>query len=78
MHMDLLLIGMTLSMMGKVILGICVLSVHAKILKEHKIDGDVLSRMNHERYFAILGISFIIIGYLAEIASFGYFDFLAY
>ena len=74
--MDLLLIGMTLSMLGKVVLGICVLSVHAKILKEHRIDSDVLSRMSHERYVAILGITFIIVGYLAEIASFGYFDFL--
>lgn len=74
--MDLLLLGMTLSMLGKVILGVCVLSVHAKILKEHKIDGDVLSRMSHERYFALLGIAFIIAGYVAEITSFGYFDFL--
>lgn len=55
-------IGLTLDTLGKVLLGIIVLMVHWHILKEHKIDADVLRTMKREQILGILGILLIIGG----------------
>lgn len=64
--------GLTLGIIGKVILGIAVVSVHWRIVKEHKIDGKVLTEMRRERNLAIFGVIFMILGYLLELVSYGY------
>lgn len=69
---DLLFWGITLGTFGKIVLGITVVSVHWKIVKEHKIDGAVLKEIRKERNFAIFAILCILVGYMLEIA---YYDF---
>lgn len=71
--MDLLFLGITFGVLGKVILGITVIKVHHKIVKEHRIDGAVLREIKKERNLAILGIIFMVIGYILEVMFYGYF-----
>ena len=67
---------MTLSFLGKIILGIAVLRVHSGILHEHKIDGAVLRVMRRERYITLLGLALIMIGYILELVFYGHTPFL--
>lgn len=71
--LDLLFWGITFGVIGKVLLGYTVIKVHSKIVQEHMVDGAVLSEMAKERNIAILGIVFIIIGYLFEVRFYEYF-----
>lgn len=67
--MNLFTIGLTLDTLGKVLLGITVLMVHWHILKEHKVDGDVLRTMKKEQVLGKAGIFFIIVGYVLQLLS---------
>lgn len=59
--------GLTLDTLGKVLLGITVLMVHWHVLKEHKIDTDVLRTMRGEQILGVLGILLIIAGYILQL-----------
>jgi len=72
MAFDLLFWGLSIGTAGKVLLGMAVVSVHWKIVKEHKIDKKVLKEMKKERDTALVGIAFVITGYLFEIIFYGY------
>jgi MFS superfamily sulfate permease-like transporter len=63
--------GITISMIGKVLLGVTVMMVHWKVVKEHKIDRVVLKEMRRERNLAFLGILFILVGYYLELVGNG-------
>jgi hypothetical protein len=65
--MNLLLWGITLGTLGKLIVGIAVLRVHIRMFEEHSIDGVVLKAIKREHYLTILGLTFIVIGYIFEI-----------
>lgn len=69
--MNLLLWGLTLGTVGKLILGIAVLRVHAGIIREHKIDAVVLKSLKRERYVTFLGLALITIGYTLEVLFYG-------
>ncbi|NQV93383.1 hypothetical protein HQ403_02690 [Candidatus Kaiserbacteria bacterium] len=71
--MDLLFWGMTISVVGKVLLGVTVIRVHSKIVHEHKVDGAVLKEMRKEKILAILGVFFMVVGYILEAMFYGYF-----
>ena len=71
--MDLLFWGLTIGITGKVIIGITVIRIHSKIVKEHKIDVVVLKEMRKEKSLAILGIIFMMVGYILESIFYGYF-----
>ena len=60
-------LGLTLDTLGKILLGITVLMVHWHVLKEHKIDVDVLRAMKRERTLAVLAILLIIAGYILQL-----------
>ena len=64
--MDWFNIGLTIDTIGEVLLCITVLMVHHNVVKEHHIDVDVLRSMKKEQFFGILGIIFIIIGYVIQ------------
>lgn len=70
---NMLALGITLSFIGKLLLGVSVVLVHRKITKERRIDGIVLMQMKHEQLIAIAGILLMIVGYLVEMMYFGYF-----
>lgn len=68
-NMNWFVVGATFDVIGKVLIGITVLFVHRHIIKEHKIDKDVLKEMKCEQVLGALGIVFIIIGYLIHVIS---------
>lgn len=65
--MNLLLWGLTIGTVGKLVLGVAILRVHAYIIKEHRIDGVVLAALRRERYFTALGLILVVIGYVLEV-----------
>ncbi len=62
--MDLFALGESLRIVGEVFIGISVLLVHRRMMKDHKIDKKVIRDIKKEQMVGALGISFIIIGYL--------------
>ena len=60
-------IGLTFDVLGKVLLGLAVLKVHAKLSKDHKIDCAVIKTIKYEKTITITGIILIILGYLINI-----------
>lgn len=65
--MNLLFWGLTIGMVGKVILGIAVLRVHMGIMHEHKIDGVVIKSIQRERWVTFFALFLILLGYTMEI-----------
>jgi uncharacterized membrane protein YidH (DUF202 family) len=72
--MNLLFWGLTIGVIGKIILGGAVLLVHLKIFKEQKIDRAVLRSIHREHILTILGILLIIVGYILEVAFYNGVD----
>jgi len=64
--MNLLLIGLTIGVLGKLLLGIAVLRVHLGILHEHEIDNVVLRSIKKEQTFTLVGLALIVLGYVLE------------
>ena len=69
--MNLLFWGLTISVIGKVLLVIGILKAHGKIVQEQKIDLQVLHTFHTEKMLTILGLIFILIGYALEIYFYG-------
>lgn len=67
--MNLFIIGATFDVIGKILIGITVLLVHGRVIRKHKTDRSVIKEMKHERIFGILGIAFVIIGYIIHVYS---------
>ena len=75
--MNLLLWGITLGMIGKLVLGIAVMRVHLYILRERNIDNVVLRAIKREEYLTLVALALVIIGYVLEILFYqGSTDFL--
>jgi len=72
MDINLLFWGLTLGVVGKVLLGVTVMLVHWKIVKEHKIDKLVLREMRREWGLAFFAIILILIGYVLELMFYGF------
>lgn len=64
------LIGFTLGIVGKIMIGFTAIMVHHRFRKEHKIDERVFKAMRREQVVGIVGITFIIIGYFLQLPSF--------
>lgn len=61
------LFGFSLVTLGEIMIGYTVIKVHGRISKEQKIDTSVISEMSKEKKVALLGIFFIILGFLMQI-----------
>ncbi|MFM2374161.1 MAG: hypothetical protein RLZZ234_156 [Candidatus Parcubacteria bacterium] len=72
--MNLLFWGLTIGVIGKIILGGAVLLVHLKIFEEQRIDRAVLKSIHREHILTILGILLIIMGYIFEVAFYNGVD----
>jgi len=57
----------TLEVIGHIMVAIVVLNVHTRVAKEHKIDKAVIRYMYKERIIAVIGILFIITGYIIDL-----------
>ncbi len=65
--MNLFTIGLVLDTTGKIFIGLVVLMVHRHILKEHKIDMDVLRAMRKEQALTLSGILLIAVGAVLQL-----------
>jgi len=67
--MVLTIIGFTIDVIGKVLLGLSVYFVHSKVAREGKIDKKVLMEMRREKRLALMGIILIVIGYSMQLPA---------
>lgn len=74
--MNLLFWGLTLGVVGKVLLAVGILKVHYEMAREHQIDEKVIRSFYLEKILTIVGIFSIIIGYLIELYFYGGIDML--
>lgn len=65
--MNLFILGLLLDTLGKVFIGLTVLRVHQHIMKERKIDADVLRAMRKEWILTSSGILLIVVGIILQL-----------
>lgn len=70
--MNLLFWGLTVSMIGKVLLAAGVLIAHTELAHEMKVDNLVLKSFKLERILTAVGIILIVVGYIMEIYFYGF------
>lgn len=74
--MNILFWGLTIGTIGKVLLAIGVLIAHSGIMKEHRIDSEVIRGFKLEHTITILGLIMIVAGYFMEVYFYGFTPFL--
>ena len=62
-----LIIGITFDVIGTILIAYTVLRVHNRAREERAIDSRVINEMKKERATSIVGIVFIIIGYVFQV-----------
>lgn len=67
--MSLAILGLTLDFVGKALIGLTVLMVHRRLMKEHKIDVRVIRELKKEQLIGTAGIALIVVGYLLELSA---------
>ena len=55
---------------GEILLAFTVIAVHSHIIKEHKIDRDVLRTMKSERRVAFYALALIILGTVMQLVEY--------
>ena len=75
--MNLLFVGMTLSVIGKGMLALGVVWVHVAMANERSIDDLVVRSFRTELIVTILGFALIVSGYIIEVMAFGGFSTFA-
>lgn len=71
--MNMLFWGITLAVVGKVMIAIAVILAHSQLAHEHRVDQKVIKSFTRERNISIVGIILIIAGYILEITFLGGF-----
>lgn len=69
MPIDLLVIGVTMRVIGEVMVVLAVLHMHHTMIVEHRIDKRVVLTYRQERILTWCGLVFIVLGYLTEVFS---------
>ncbi len=59
----------TLEVAGTLMIAFAALRVHHRVLNEHKIDKRVFRAMRKERIAGIIGVAFVVFGYLLQMWS---------
>jgi hypothetical protein len=67
---SLLFWGLTIRVLGELLIIYSVIRVHIRIVQEHKLDKKVYRSIGKEKTMAVIGIIFIIFGYFLEIAHY--------
>lgn len=70
--MNLLFWGLTISVIGKILLAAGVIIAHTELAHERRIDSEVIRSFKLEMVLTVLGILFIILGYAMEIYFYGF------
>lgn len=70
--MNLLFWGLTVSLIGKVMLAAGVLIAHSELAHEKRVDSEVLKSFRVERILTVTGLLLIVGGYFMEIYFYGF------
>ena len=62
-------LGMTLDVVGKVMVAVMAIRVHWRFRKEHMVDEAVFLSMRREQKMGMVGIALIIVGWLLEVGG---------
>lgn len=65
--MNILFWGLTLGVAGKILVVLAVLHMHHSIVREHRIDRNVILSYKQERVLTFIGLILIAVGYAMEI-----------
>lgn len=71
--MSMLFVGMTLSVIGKGMLGLAIIWVHVTMATERSIDEQVVKAFRRETYITIAALLLITLGYILEVTAMGGF-----
>lgn len=63
------ILGITLDVIGTILIAIMALKVHHNVIKERRIDSEVFEEMKLEQFLGIAGIVLLIVGYILQIFS---------
>lgn len=69
--MNILFWGVTLGVMGEVLVVLAVLHMHHSLVKEHRIDKKVILSYRQERWLTFIGLLLIVTGYTLEASFYG-------
>jgi uncharacterized membrane protein len=70
--MNLLFWGLTISVVGKILLAAGVIIAHTELAHERRIDNEVLQSFRLEMVLTVVGILLIVLGYAMEIYFYGF------
>lgn len=73
-----LFLGMTLSVIGKGMLGLAIIWVHITMATERTIDEQVIKAFRRETIITIIALTLIAIGYFMEVNALGGFSALLF
>jgi hypothetical protein len=74
--MDFLFWGLTIGVIGKIMVAVGILKVHHIMAEEKKIDDKVIHSFALEKTLTLVGIVLILAGYLLELYFYGMSPFL--
>ena len=74
--MTILIWGMTLSLVGKLTLALSLILAHGKVMRQHEIDEAVIQTFKWEKTLGIIGVVFLVVGYILELHHFVGLSFL--
>lgn len=69
--MNLLFWGLTIGVIGKVLIALAILKVHKVMAQEQVIDEKVIRSFSFEKNLTITGVILIILGYFMELYFYG-------
>lgn len=75
--MNILFWGITLGVIGKLVLGFAVLRVHTHIREERKIDNVVIKSIKREEVLTVIALALIVAGYVLEVAFYNGLNFFS-
>lgn len=70
--MNVLFWGLTISVVGKILVAVGVLIAHSELAHEKRIDSLVIESFKLERFLTILGVALIVFGYVLEVYFYGF------
>jgi hypothetical protein len=65
--MDWNYIGFILEALGEILIGVMIIIVHRHVLREHKIDSDVLRQMKREQAIGMFSVALMTIGFFLQV-----------
>lgn len=62
--MPLNLLADILNLLGEILIAFAIIRVHTRLMKEHRIDDDVIRTIKGEQRYVIIGIIFLILSFI--------------